>query len=197
MEPESAMSASWTISVNGRSYGPYTMAQMRAFAAEGRLAAHSLIARSGAEVYGPASEDADLKTLFKMAAPARPAFFTADGDSGTQSFGRHEEEGKGERTHYVIIADMKSRSISGLEEEIFNFGPAFPILPQAWVVSSEMSINAIRSALVQKLGKLDMLFIADATHDKAAWFNFGPEAESRIRRIWQKTPELSSLSRAG
>ena len=199
MEHESAMSGSWTINVNGRNYGPYTAAQMRAFAAEGRLAAHSIVTRSGTETHGPASEDADLKTLFQIAAPshARPAFFTADGDSAPQSFGRHEEEGKGERTHYVIIADMKSRSISGLEEEIFNFGPAFPILPQAWVVSSEMSINAIRSALVQKLGKLDMLFIADATHDKAAWFNFGPEAESRIRRIWQKSPEQSPLSRAG
>ena len=197
MEPESAMPGSWTINVNGRNYGPYTVAQMRAFATEGRLAAHSLIARAGTEAYGPASEDADLKSLFQVAAPARPVFFTADGDGGAPSFGRHEEDGKGERTHYVIIADMKSRSISGLEEEIFNFGPAFPILPQAWVVSSELSINAIRSALVQKLGKLDILFIADATHNKAAWFNFGPEAESRIRRIWQKTPEQSSMSRAG
>lgn len=197
MKPESAMPGSWTICVNGRNYGPYTVEQMRAFAAEGRLAAHSLVARSDTKAYGPASEDPELKALFQVAAPARPTFFTADGDTGTQSFGRHEEEGKGERAHYVIIADMKSRSISGLEEEIFNFGPAFAILPQAWVVSSETSINAIRSALVQKLGKLDILFIADATHDKAAWFNFGPEAESRIRRIWQKSPDQSALSRAG
>jgi hypothetical protein len=92
---------------------------------------------------------------------------------------------------------MKSRSISGLEEEIFNLGPAYPIMPQAWLLSSDMAINAIRQTLVQKLGKLDILFVADATHDKAAWFNFGPEADSRIRRIWQKTPDAAVTRRAG
>jgi len=31
-----------------------------------------------------------------------------------------------------------------------------------------------------------MLFIVDATHNKAAWFNYGPENDARIRRIWQE-----------
>jgi hypothetical protein len=62
-------------------------------------------------------------------------------------------------------------------------------MPQAWVLSSEMTINAIRNTLVTKLGKLDTLFVVDASHDKAAWFNFAPEGESRIRRIWQKVLE--------
>ena len=190
------MSDSWTISVNGHTYGPYTAAQMRAFAAEGRLAAHSLIAREGGDQFRPASTDSELAALFRPAAPApaRPVFFTADGDSAKQNFGRNEDEKATDRSHYIIVADMKSRSITGLEEEIFNCGPAYPVMPQAWVLSSEMSLNAIRNTLVQKLGKLDTLFVADASHDKAAWFNFGPEAESRIRRIWQKV--LDQAARA-
>ena len=187
------MPNTWTISVNGHTYGPYTVAQMRAFAAEGRLAAHSLVAREGEDQFHPASADGELAVLFRPAspapAPARPVFFTAGGDSAQQSFGRSEDDKSGERAHYVIIADMKSRSISGLEEEIFNFGPAYPIMPQGWILSSEASINVIRNALVKKLGKLDTLFVVDATHDKAAWFNFAPEAEARFRRIWQKALE--------
>jgi len=185
------MSDSWTISVNGHTYGPYTAAQMRAFAAEGRLAAHPLVAREDEDQFHPASADSELAALFRPAAsaPAKPVFFTADGDSAHQNFGRNEEEKAGERSHYIIVADMKSRSISGLEEEIFNCGPAYPIMPQAWVLSSEMTINAIRNTLVTKLGKLDTLFVVDASHDKAAWFNFAPEGESRIRRIWQKVLE--------
>ena len=31
--------------------------------------------------------------------------------------------------------------------------------------------------------------IVDAAHDKAAWFNFGPEADTRVRRMWSRTPE--------
>ena len=44
---------------------------------------------------------------------------------------------------------------------------------------------------MQKLGKLDTLFIVDAVHDKAAWFNFGPEADTRIRRMWSQPVEYS------
>ncbi len=196
------MSDTWTISVSGRSYGPYTEAQMQAFVAEGRLAPQSLVARADENQYRAASEDAVLAALFRpaSAAPAQPAkpaqFFTAEGNEDIQSFSRQEEDAPaGHRTHFIIVADMKSRSISGLEEEIFNLGPAIPIMPQAWLLASDMAINAIRQLLVQKLGKLDMLFIADATHDKAAWFNFGPEQDSRIRRIWQKTPDMTATPR--
>ena len=199
------MSDTWTISVAGRSYGPYTAAQMQGFAAEGRLAPHSLVARGDENQFRSASEDAVLAQFFRPAAPAstpapaRPAqFFTAEGNEEIQPFGRNEDDAAiGQRTHFIVVADMKSRSISGLEEEIFNLGPAVPIMPQAWLLASDMAINQIRQTLVQKLGKLDMLFIADASHDKAAWFNFGPEADSRIRRIWQKTPDASALKRAG
>jgi len=196
------MSDTWTISVSGRSYGPYAEAQMQAFVAEGRLAPQSLVARADENQYRAASEDAFLAALFRPASPvpaqpSKPAqFFTAEGNEDIQSFGRQEEDAPaGHRTHFIIVADMKSRSISGLEEEIFNLGPAIPIMPQAWLLASDMAINAIRQLLVQKLGKLDMLFIADATHDKAAWFNFGPEQDSRIRRIWQKTPDMAPTPR--
>jgi hypothetical protein len=47
----------------------------------------------------------------------------------------------------------------------------------------------VRTALVRKLGKLDALFIVDAVHDKAAWFNFGPESDARIRRMWSRPTE--------
>jgi hypothetical protein len=198
------MSDNWTISVNGRNYGPYTAPQMQAFAAEGRLAPQSLVARGEENQFHAAADDPVLSAFFQPATPApapaaRPAqFFTAEGNEEIQpSFGRNEDDATGERSHFLIVADMKSRSISGLEEEIFNLGPAVPILPQAWLLSSEMPINVIRQTLVQKLGKLDMLFVADATHDKAAWFNFGPEVDSRIRRIWQRAPDLAPRRAVG
>jgi hypothetical protein len=184
------MSESWTISVGGRVYGPYSIEQMRAFHAEGRLADHSLVARAGEDQFHGASEDPALAAFFQpaaapQAAPAAPA--QAETPAGPHKFGADTEQ-TGERTHYVIIADMKSRSITGLEEEIFNLGPAHRFMPQAWVLSSEVGINTIRHALVQKLGKIDTLFIVDAAHDKAAWFNFGPENDARVRRMWTREP---------
>ena len=91
---------------------------------------------------------------------------------------------------------MRTRSVQGLEEEIFNLGPTFPVLPQVWILATEASVNTVRNALVQKLGKLDTLFVVDATHNKAAWFNFGPEADARIRKIWKRsTTETPSSPR--
>jgi len=184
------MPQTWTIKANDHCYGPYTAEQMSAFAAEGRLAPHSLVARESETVFRPASEDSELAPLFRPA-PQRPVFFTAEGDIGQQNFGRQEGEAAA-LSHFVVIADMKSRSISGLEEEIFKCGQATSIMPQAWLLSSEMSINAIRNALVQRLGRIDALFIIDASRNKAAWFNYGPEADSRIRRVWQKAQETQA-----
>jgi hypothetical protein len=208
------MSETWTISVGGRAYGPYTIEQMQAFQAEGRLAVHSLVSRAGEEQFRPAGEDPELQTLFPAparnetqvplpapqlqvpaaeqaspAGPGGPALPGLGGPGNPHKFGGAETPTTGERNRYVIISDMKSGSITGLEEEIFNFGPAHRFMPQAWILSSEVSLSAIRASLVQKLGKLDTLFIVDAAHDKAAWFNFGPEADIKVRRMWARAPE--------
>jgi hypothetical protein len=186
------MAESWTISVGGRVYGPYSLEQMQGFHAENRLADHSLIARAGEEQFHPASEDSELALLFQPAAgepasaPSEPA---SSEPAQPHRFGNRSETDIGNPAHFVVIADMKSRSITGLEEEIFTLGPAHRFGPQAWVLSSEASINTIRNALVQKMGKIDTLFIVDAAHDKAAWFNFGPETDSRIRKMWSRPTE--------
>ncbi|MGH6872685.1 MAG: DUF4339 domain-containing protein [Rhizomicrobium sp.] len=179
------MSDTWFVNVQGRAYGPYTEAQMESFVAEGRLAAHSLVTRSGDTEFRTAGDEPVFAALFQQskakAESIRPA------DAAAASFGKGDADaGEPERSHFVIIADMKSRSVQGLEEEIFNLGPAHAILPQIWILSTDQPINGVRNLLVQKLGKLDVLFVVDASHNKAAWFNFGPEADSRIRRIWVK-----------
>ena len=188
------MSESWTISVGGRVYGPYSLEQMQAFHGEGRLADHSLVARSGEEQFHPAQDDADLAALFGAPAAesidpdAMPGALPESSPATPHRFGRSEPDIPSGPSHYVIIADMKSRSITGLEEEIFNMGPAHRFMPQSWVLTSEASLNTIRNRLVQKLGKIDTLFIVDAAHDKAAWFNFGPENDARVRRMWTREP---------
>jgi hypothetical protein len=187
------------VSVSGRAYGPYTDAQMAAFAAEGRLAPQSLIARSTEATFHPAGEEPALAAFFTPAITAAPIAAEPRNEAKPANmFGRGKEDGQksGELSHVVVIADMKSRSIVGLEEEIYRLGQACPLLPQIWLLRTDQSVNAVRNHLVQQLGKLDVLFVVDATNDKAAWFNFGPEAEARIRRMWSKD-ESAKLRAAG
>jgi hypothetical protein len=183
------MSDFWIVSVSDKAYGPYTTPQMEAFASEGRLAPSSLIARAGETEFRAAGEEPAFSALFqpsKMSPQARAEAMQPDDAAAVQKFGRGDADARGERARFVIIADMKSRSVQGLEEEIFKMGPAYAVLPQVWLLVSDMSVNTVRNILIQKLGKLDVLFVVDATHDKGAWFNFGPEADARMRKLWVK-----------
>ena len=193
------MAESWNISVGGRSYGPYNLSQMQAFVAEGRLAAHSQVAQDGSPEFHAAGDDSELGALFAPAKKSEPTpsatgqFLTARRTGNEEviahTFGRGASDERGaERGRYLILADMKSKSISGLEEEILNLGPAYSLLPQVWILVSDQTLNGVRNALVPKLGKIDTLFIVDAAHNKATWFNFGPENDARIRRVWMAQP---------
>jgi hypothetical protein len=180
----------WIINVAGRAYGPYSAEQMRAFAREGRVVAASLVARAGDTDFREAAQEPSLAQLFKSARPSTLAEALQHREPKRQpTFGRQDDNERGSRrelAHLVVMADMKSRSISGLEEEMHKLGVTVQLLPQVWLLSSEATANAVRNILIQQLGKLDMLFVLDASRDKAAWFNFGPELDTRIRRFWAK-----------
>jgi hypothetical protein len=184
------MTGSWTISVAGQTYGPYSTEQMRAFAAEGRLARQSLVAPAGETDYRRAVEQAELAQIFQPAGTKSESAVAQPLQREHREFGRAEAPQPGACVHMLIVADLKSGSIAKLEEEIATFGQSFAILPQAWLLASEASINTVRNALIQQLGKLDAIFVADASNDKAAWFNFGPEADARIRKVWRSEPRL-------
>lgn len=191
------MAETWTISVGGRVYGPYTLEQMQAFRAENRLADHSLVARGDDEQFHPAGEDPVLASLFHADPPREAENIPASEPAQPHRFGARTEPETSSSgpTHFVIVADMKSGSIAGLDDEISKLGPSHRFSPQAWILSSEAPINIVRNALMQKLGKIDTLFIVDAAHDKAAWFNFGPEADTRIRKMWSKPVEFSGTEK--
>ncbi len=195
------MSACWIVTVEGRAYGPYTPAQMAAFAAEGRIAPQSLISRTGEATCRPAASFTELAGLF--APQAEETGESAESQPRVEArsaavFGRNKDDGPktGEPFHLVIMADVKSRSINALEEAICKFGQVIPILPQIWLLRTDQSVNSVRTVLAKHMGSVDMLFIVDATNDKAAWHNFMPHAEARIRRFWSRTQETSPAARA-
>ncbi|HEX3430594.1 MAG TPA: DUF4339 domain-containing protein [Rhizomicrobium sp.] len=189
------MTGSWTIRVAGHVYGPYSTEQMRAFAAEGRLARQSLVASAGETEFRRAADQPELAPIFQPSVARTDSALAQPMPREAREFGRAERGTRdGEYSHMLIVADMKSGSIAKLEEEIATFGQSFAILPQAWLLASEASVNTVRNALTQQLGKLDMLFLADASNDKAAWFNFGPEVDARIRKIWRSEQKLRAVS---
>lgn len=185
------MNGAWNINVSGRQYGPFTSERMRSFASEGRLAPHSLVALEGmtdwreardepefADLFAPSGKDHVISIATQKPVAAAPA--PANG------YAAEQEKPSGTRAHFAVVVDIKSGSKGNIEETMSSFGPAYRLLPNVWIVSTNQSVNAVRNRLIQELGSADSLFVVDASRGKAAWFNFGPDADVRIRRVWQK-----------
>jgi hypothetical protein len=185
------MSGAWTINAGGQLYGPFSSERMRSFASEGRLASDSMVARENATDWHEARNEPEFADLFVPAAQTFVRAKSALTQHPVPSPARtpapaNSPAAEGQRTQFAIIVDMKSRGSGNLEKTIASFGPAYRLLPNIWIVSTEQSVNALRNQLVQDLGKSDSLLVIDATRGKAAWFNFGPDADVNIRRVWQK-----------
>ena len=98
--------------------------------------------------------------------------------------------------HFAVILDQKAQSAaSNIEAAINSLGPAYRLTTNVWIISTDQSVSAVRNRLVQELGKADSLFVIDASRGKAAWFNFGPETDTRIRMIWSRTNQANAEKR--
>jgi hypothetical protein len=208
------MIGAWTINVSGRIYGPFTSERMRGFVGEGRLAPHSLVAREGSSDWHEARDEPEFSDVFahrghassspapepKVAAPApQPAAapqpmqpqMSAPVPQAPQPQAHHANgvaAGDHVAAHFAVIIDQKAvATASNLESAINSLGHSYRLTNNVWIISTEQTVSAVRNRLVQELGKADSLFVIDASRGKAAWFNFGPEADVRIRRVWQKS----------
>ena len=182
------MTTTWTINVGGRLYGPYSSERLRSFAEEGRLAPTSLIAPEGASEWRQAREEPEFCDLFiqspKETAPIMAVAAPAPTPAPSPTSSADVPEGK--LAQFAIVIDVKSHSSGSLEHAIMSLGSAHRLVHNVWILSTQQTVNAVRNRLVSELGKSDSLFVVDASRGKAAWFNFGPDADVRIRRVWQK-----------
>jgi hypothetical protein len=183
------MSQNWIINASGRTFGPYTASQMAGFAVEGRLASSSLVARTTQSQFRPASEDPEIAAMLnavRTAVASKAGRVSANDSSSGKS-----DADRSVSNRIVIVAELKSGSVRALERAMLDLGPAYPIASRAWLLSTGLSVAAVRNLLVQTLGRFDQLFVVDATNQKLAWTNYAPEAEVKLRRIWMGDAKTS------
>lgn len=141
------------------------------------------------------ARDAFLKELegvrsLQTPAFANPADAARQGPADRRRKPRNVEETaereEVEVANFVLIFDVKSRGHGKLEEDIMAMGKAVKILPGVWLLHGPYTAGSIRNQLIHHFGTLDSFFIIDASRDKLAWFNFGPEVDSTIRQVWKR-----------
>lgn len=89
-------------------------------------------------------------------------------------------------SNFIIVMDVKSRYTGPLEEAIMSLGPAYKLAPNVWCVNADATAAGLLNDLSIHIGKTDSMFIADATRDRTAWHNLGPETDAKIRRVWRR-----------
>lgn len=169
-----ALNGTWRINVSGRVYGPYTGHEIKSFAEEGRIAPHSIVQADERGPWITAIDDPVLAQLFAKPCGQAPL---PQADKGSDPAS----------ANFVVIADLRTGSQT-FETALAKLGENYRLSSQAWLLHTARTVGTVRNELVQHLGSLDGIFIIDASRGgKTAWFNLGPEADAKIRKVWRRS----------
>jgi len=163
----------WEMKIGRSVYGPYTREEMESLATQGLLAPHSRIAKHGSRNWNRASAD-----------PVIGEIFGRKFRDNTQQATDQEAAAEAQATNFALFLEIASDSNIDLFQAIRNLGPSSRISRSCWLVKSERSAAAIRNALIPLMANADSLLVVDTSKSKLAWFNLGPEADSKIRKVW-------------
>ncbi|HUD50980.1 hypothetical protein [Parvibaculum sp.] len=210
-----AEASRWLLKYGDRIYGPYTLEAMRGYIAEGRVIAQSVVAPEGtlpgadawrnashypdfAGFFGATQSEPAIETPTPVAAPApqpmpRQREPEAEADDRTQgrsaygsAKGQTDRRRQPETANFLVIMDIKARYAGALEQAIMSLGPAYKLAPNVWCVNTNGTATGLLNDLSIHIGKTDSMFIVDATRDRTAWLNLGPETDAKLRRVWRR-----------
>jgi hypothetical protein len=159
---KSATAAKWWVQIRGRAFGPYTIEQIATIKAEGRVRPTTLVSADGKTDWTEARRVMALRGLRK---PAN----ANEADDAANVF-----------VHAEIFSGAWMPFMAALE----SMGFVCDLGPGLWLVRTRFTSGVIRNTLSQTLERGDRFVVIDATRDRLAWFNLGPEVDVRIGKVW-------------
>lgn len=153
----------WWVQVRGKAYGPYSMEQMSAFVAEGRIRPATQVSDAIDGAWIEARRVMGLMAPLRATEPANDA---------------------AEAANVFIHAEIVSGAWNGFVAALESMGFVCDLAPGLWLVRTRFSAGVIRNTLSQTLERGDRFVVVDATRDRLAWFNLGPEVDVRISKVW-------------
>lgn len=156
--------AKWWVQIRGKAYGPYALDQMARFMAEGRVRPATLVADN------PETGWIEARRVLALRGLRAP---TASNDS-------HATEAANVFVHAEIVSGSWNAFMAALE----SMGAVCDLAPGLWLLRTRFSAGVIRNTLSQTLERGDRFVVIDATRDRFAWFNLGPEIDVRIGKVW-------------
>ncbi len=171
--------------IGGQVFGPYTHASILHYLDEGRVAPSSFIAtRSDGDyraiaqlvTFAPKVRDIQDRKGFGRRAP--------NGENATDVSGAEAHDAQ--LANVVIVTDIQSAAALDFETRLQALGRAARIFGSVFVLRTHHSAAQLRHSLGQMLSRGDRFFLVDATRERLAWFNLGPEVDAHLRQIWSQ-----------
>lgn len=163
-EPASSVPAAgqWWVEVRGKAYGPYSMAQLSRFVVEGRVRPSTLVSdkQDGAWI--------EARKVIGLMKPRAGAANDAEAVAA----------------NLFVFADIRSGAEPGFLAALEAMGSMCELSPGLWLTRTRFSAGVVRNALSQTLQQGDRFVVIDATRDRFAWFNLGPEVDVRVAKVW-------------
>jgi len=188
----------WCLKSSDRIYGPYTSAELRKFAHEGRFAASSMIAPAGSREWREARAEPTFAQFFgyAMARETANGFGRRDIASAEKSRTPRRAQPLGQSArnappteqaapaNFVLIFDVTNAAASRVENAVSSLGPAFRLAENVWSVNCSLTAIGVRNAVAPFLRPHETLFVIDATNGRTSWQNYAPEAHAKITQAY-------------
>jgi hypothetical protein len=162
----------WRIKVGDKEYGPYPRTRLIDFLKEGRVTGSTLLCCGNDTEFVPAARHPNLRWDFS---PKR-----------RRGFGEVKlEPGETEVPvcNYLIAARLLSTH-DAFERVLRDAGKVARAAGDVWVVRSKHTVQQLRTKLSLVMRKDEQVLIVNASKDRLAWFNLGPENDIAVRDVW-------------
>ncbi len=160
---KTAAAGDWWVEVHGKAYGPYTPAQLSRFVNEGRVRANTRVCHGA---------DGNWIAASSVIGLTGPAPKDAANDAAPQV------------ANVFVCAEIRSGAQYEFLAALEAMGSLCELNSGLWLVRTKYSAGIIRNALSQTLVAGDRFTVIDATRDRVAWFNLGPEVDARVSQVW-------------
>lgn len=166
-------SPQWWVQVRGQGYGPYTFEQLSGFVEEGRVRPSTPVSNS------PDSGWTEARRVDGLLPQARPEATFATASSAKADAAATSAEA----ANIFVFAEIRSGAWMAFMAALESMGAMVELAPGLWLVRTRFSAGVMRNALSQTLEMGDKFVVMDATRDRMAWFNLGPEVDVRIGKV--------------
>jgi hypothetical protein len=158
-----ATASTWWVQIRGKAFGPYSLEQMARFVSEGRVRGSTMVSQQPDSGWTESRRVAELRGLRAPKAGNDTAVTAAN---------------------LFVHAEIFSGSWMGFMAALESMGTVCDLAPGLWLVRTKFSAGVLRNTLSQTLERGDRFVVIDATRDRHAWFNLGPETDVRIGKVW-------------